>query len=144
MSSAFLAIAQAIAAALASAPALAGVLVFQNRLRPLQEDQARAVVVRTERAAGQEIVLGMLDWQTDYVIECYGRGATGADAGAAVDDLVQAVWQCLAAVNLSSFQVMGATLNPDIGWDYGDAETPFACAMFRLQILHRTAAASLA
>lgn len=144
MSSAFLAIAQAIAAALASAPALAGVLVFQNRLRPLQEDQARAVVVRTERGVGQEVVLGMVDWQTDYAIECYGRGATGADAGAAVDDLVQAVWARLVTVDLSAWQVLASTLNPDIAWDYGDAETPFACAIFRLQILHRTPTATLA
>lgn len=144
MSTVFRAIALAIAASLSSAPALAGVPVFQNRLKPLPEDQAQAVVVRTERSAGQEVVLGLIDWQTDYVIECYGRGTAGAEPAAAVDDLVQAVWQCLVAVDLSAYQVMGTTLNPDIGWDYGEAETPFACAIFRLQIIHRTPSALLA
>lgn len=144
MTTAFLSIAQAIAAALTSAPALAGVPVFQNRLKPLPESQARAVVLRTERSAGQEVVLGMLEWQTDYAVECYGRGATGADPAAAVDDLVQTVWARLATIDLSAWQVMASTLNPDIGWDYGDAETPFACAILRLQIIHRTPSASLA
>ena len=144
MSTAFRAIALAIAASLTGVPALAGVPVFQNRLKPVPEGQAQAIVVRTERGAGQEVVLGMIDWQTDYAIECYGRGTTGADPAAAVDDLVQTTWACLAAVDLSAYQVMGATLNPDIGWDYGEAETPFACAIFRLQIIHRTPLATLA
>ena len=144
MTTVFRAIAVALAASLTGAPALAGVPVFQNRLKPLPEDKARAVVLRTERSAGQEVVLGMTDWQTDYAIECYGRGATGADPSAAVDDLVKAVWARLATVDLSAYQVMGSTLNPDISWDYGDAETPFACAIFRLQIIHRTPSATLA
>ena len=144
MTTAFRAIALAIAASLSSAPALAGVSVFQNRLKPLPEDQAQAIVVRTERSAGQEVVLGLIDWQTEYVIECYGRGTAGDDPAAAVDDLVQTVWQRLGVVDLSAYQVMGIILNPDIGWDYGEAETPFSCAMLRLQITHRTPSVVLA
>ena len=144
MTTASRAIALAITASLSSAPALAGVPVFQNRLKPLPENQAQAIVVRTERSAGQEVVLGMTDWQTDYTIECYGRGTSGVDPAAAIDDLVQVVSQRLVSVDLSDYQVMSTALNPDIGWDYGEAETPFACAIFRLQIIHRTSSASLA
>lgn len=144
MTTAFRAIALAIAASLSGAPALAGVPVFQNRLKPLPEDQMLAVVVRKEASSGQELVLGMTDWQTDYAIECYGRGAPGTDPDAAADNLLEAAWARLAAIDLGAYQVMGATLNPAVGWDYGEAETPFACAIFRLQIIHRTASASLA
>lgn len=143
MSTAFRAIAMAIAASLSAAPALAGVPVFQNRLKPLPEDRMTAVVVRKEGSNGQEAVLGMVDWQTDYAIECYGRGAPGTDPDAAADDLLQAVWARMAVIDLSTYQVMGVTLNPGINWDYGEAETPFACAIFRLQIIHRTASSAL-
>ena len=142
MTTAFRTIAVALAASLTGA--MAGVPVFQNRLKPLPEDQAQAVVVRTERTTGQEIVLGMTDWQTEYTVECYGRGITSADPSAAVDELVQAVWSRLSTVDLTAFQVMSVTLNANINWDYGEAETPFACAVLALQIVHRTPADSLA
>lgn len=143
MSTSFRAIALAIAASLSNAPALAGVPVFQARIKPLPEDQMTAIVVRKEASSGQEVMLGTTDWQTDYTIECYGRGAPGVDPDAVADTLLQAAWAQMTTIDLSAHQVMGATLNPSINWDNGEAESPFACAIFRLQIIHRTAADTL-
>lgn len=141
MTTAFLAVQSAIAAAVA--PALSGGVVGLNRLRPIPAGQATAIVVRLDQTTGAEQALGALDWTTSYAVECYAKAATGTDPAAAVDALFADVWTRLAAINSGAIGAMAITLNPQIDWQYDDAETPFVCVLIRLAVQHRTAFTSL-
>lgn len=143
MSTAFQAIAAAIAAALTAAPALAGGRVYANRLRPLPEGVATAIVVRLDKSAGSEQVLTALDWTSTFAIECYARGASGSDPADAVDALLQAAWARLAALDAAALGAMAIVINPAIDWIYDEADGPVVCASVGLQVQHRTAVATL-
>lgn len=143
MSSAFATLQAALLAALVSAPALAGGNVSASRLRPISAGSSTALVLRLEQAEGEERVLGAVDWQTSFSVECYARGAAaGADLVAAVDPLLTDTWARLAAL---SFASLGAdiTLNPKVDWQFDDGETPMVCAVIRLTATHRTALSTL-
>jgi len=143
MATAFLDIANAIKAELLVATALAGGRIYKNRLRPLAVGHDSAVVVRLEGSVAQEDVLGKNDWVTTFIIECYGRGTTGNDPAEAADTLLAAVWARLAALSVSAYEAQSLTLNPEIRWEYEDAETPLVAASFKLEVQHRTPYATL-
>lgn len=138
MSSIFLQIQSGIAAALASAPALAGQAVRLNHLRDIEEAVNTALVVRLGQTSGNEFVLGSLDWSTSYTIECYARVATGIDPALGVDALLAQVWSRLAALDAASIGAISIILNPQIDWQYDIGATPMVCAVFKLQVDHRT------
>jgi hypothetical protein len=144
MSTAFSAITAALVAALVQAPALANGQVSANRTRPIGQLHTSAVVVRLEGADSSEIVIGALDWTSRYAIECYGRGAAASDPAEAVDALLQRVWLRLLGVNPAALGVLSVNLNPAIDWQFDDSDAPYACAVLRLVVQHRTAVASLA
>lgn len=139
MTTAFLSLQTAIAAALAPA----GVTVSLNRLRPIATGQGAAIVVRLDQTAGAEAVLGMLDWNTSFAVECYTRAAAGADPAGAVDALFADVWTRLSAINSGALSAIAITLNPQIDWQYDEADTALACVVIRLVVQHRTPFASL-
>lgn len=143
MTTAFQSIAAAIAAQLKAAPALAGGRVYANRLRPLPEGVATAVVVRLDKSAASEQVLGALDWTSTFALECYARGASGIDPADAVDALLQAAWARLAATDAAALGAMAFVINPAIDWIYDEADGPVVCASVALQVQHRTAVATL-
>ena len=142
MSTAFAALQAALLAALTAAPALAGGRISANRLRPIPTGQNTAIVLRMGRSKGSEEVLGALDWQTPFAVECYARAAAGADPQPAVDVLLSDVWARLAALNDAT---LGASIsiNPEIDWQYDDADTPAVCAVIQITAQHRTARATL-
>ena len=144
MSTAFKSIVHALVAALADSPALAGGRVWPNRLRPLPATAATAVVVRLAGSGGAEAVLGALDWATRLAIECYARGAAGADPADAADALLSEVWKRLAAIDAAALGAMAITVNPAIDWQFDEGETPMACATVHLVVEHRTSVAELA
>jgi hypothetical protein len=144
MSTVFQSLTAAIVASLERSPALADGRVWANRLRPIPENKATAVVVRLEQSDAVENVIGMLDWQTRFAVECYGRGVVGADPAGGVDDLMASVWARLAAFPVSDLGAMALTVNPSIDWQYDDADTPMACAVIRVSVTHRTAMTGLA
>lgn len=144
MSTAFKSIANALATALAAAPALAGGRIWSNRLKPLPAMHSTAVVVRQANSSGAETVLGALDWVTPFAIECYGRGAAGADPADAVDALLSDVWARLSAIDAGALGAMAITVSPAIEWQFDEAETPMACATVHLVVQHRTSVAALA
>lgn len=134
---AFSSIQAALMAALSAATALAGGRIYANRLRPIADGVTTAIVVRQEPATGTEMVIGTVDWQTSYVVECYGRTSSGADPAGAVDTLLADVW---ARLSVLSFETLGANLalEPRIDWQFDDADTTMACAVLRLTAQHRT------
>ena len=140
--SAFTIILASLSAALLAAPALAGGHISTNRLRPIPAGQSTAIVLRLSQAEGAEYVLGSLNWKSSFTVECYARANAGSDPVAAVDALLLDVWQRLAAL---STDVLGAdiSLNPQIDWQYDDAETPVVCAVIQLVALHATSTANL-
>ena len=85
MTTAFASLQAALLAALSSAPALAGGNIGTNRLRPIPTGQSTALVLRLDASEGTERVLGCVDWQTAFTVECYARGASSTT------DLVAAV-----------------------------------------------------
>lgn len=143
MSSAFKSLTDALVAACLQTPALAGGRIWANRLRPVSTLQTTAVVVRLVQTRSAENMLGMLDWQTQFAVECYGRGTTGADPADAVDALLLDVWSRLASVNAASLGAMAVVINPAIEWQFDEAETPMACAIVSLLVQHRTPVAAL-
>jgi hypothetical protein len=143
MSTAFKSITDALVAACMQTPALADGRVWANRLRPLSASQANAVVVRLAQTQSSENVLGMLDWQTQFAVECYGRGTVGIDPTDAVDDLLRSVWSRLSGINAAELGAMSLALNSAIEWQFDEAETPVACAIVYLQVRHRTPVATL-
>lgn len=145
--SAHLAIQTAIVSALAAAPALAGGNVRANAVRPLSSSQPQGVVVRlvTSRSAGQQVLGGPFDWTTVYAIECLARASgAGADPVAAVDGLLEGVWSRLTGLDPVGLGAIDVRLQPAIDWQVDDAETAVVAATVSLQIVHRTAAGSLA
>lgn len=135
----FAGVQSAIVSALSAAPALAGGRIYANRVRALAANANTAIVVRLDQSASNSDTIGVLDWTTDYIVECYARGATGADPAVAVDALLSDVWARLAALQPGALGVQSVTLNNVIDWQYDDAETPVVCAVIRLQVVHRTA-----
>jgi hypothetical protein len=142
MSSAFFDIQTALIAALSSATALAGGRIYANRLRPITANQASAIVVRLDQAQGTEMVIGSVEWSTAYAVECYARAASGTDPAAAVDALLLDAWARLAALDFTALDAV-ISINPQIDWQYDDAETPVVCAVMRLTAQHRTNLAAL-
>ena len=142
MSSVFFNIQAELIAALSSATALAGGRIYANRLRPIAANHDSAIVVRLEATQGTERVLGSLDWSTAYTVECYARAATGADPAAAVDTLLADAWARLGALDFTALDAT-ISINPQIDWQYDDAETPMVCAVMRLTAQHRSALAAL-
>ncbi len=143
MTTAFANLQAALLAALSSAPALAGGNIGTNRLRPIPTGQSTALVLRLDASEGTERVLGCIDWQTAFTVECYARGASSTtDLVAAVDTLLADTWARLAGL---SFQALGADLivDPRIDWQFDDGETPMVCAVIRLSAAHRTASSTL-
>ena len=141
---AFTGIQAAIMAALSATPALAGGRVHSNHLRPIGAGHASALVVRLDQTAGSSETLGALDWATSYVVECYGRAATGADPADAVDGLLSSAWARLSALNPTGLGVSAVTVQPAIDWQYDTADTPVTCALIRVQVQHRTTTGTLA
>lgn len=139
---AFVSIQSALIAALGTAPALAGGRIYANRLRPIAAGQNTAIVVRLDVADGVEQVIGSIDWQTPYLVECYARVATGADPAAAGDALLSDTWARLAALDFTALNA-SITVNPKIDWQFDDAETPVVCVVIHLTAQHRTALVTL-
>jgi hypothetical protein len=140
--SAFASIQAAIIAALSAATALAGGRIYANRLRPIADGTATAIVVRLEQASGTEMVIGTVDWQSSFTVECFARATTGTDPAAAVDTLLSDVW---ARLSVLSFETLGANvaLDPRIDWQYDELDTPMVCAVLRLSAQHRTTNSTL-
>jgi hypothetical protein len=131
------AIQTALITALQTPTAMAGGRIYANRLRPIAANQATALVVRLDQAQGTELVLGLVDWSTSFAVECYARAAAGTDPAAAVDALLADAWARLAALDFTALDAV-ISINPQIDWQYDDAETPMVCAVMRLTAQHRT------
>lgn len=141
--SAFVSIRTALLDGLTAAPALAGGRISTQLLRPIPTGQATAIVLRLDQSEGSEVLLGRIDWRTDYTVECYARGtASGDDAVSLVDALLQSTWSRLSAIDLAALDA-DLSISPRIDWQYEATETTLVCAVLRLTVTHRTAVTAL-
>jgi hypothetical protein len=138
VSTAFSSILVAVVGALSAAPALADGRVYANRLQPLPAGRSSAVVVRLEQSSSREAVMGALDWTTRMAVECYVRGQVGSDPSGAVDALLQDVWARVRTLEAGQLGVMAIEVDSTVDRQFDELETPLACAVIRLQVLHRT------
>lgn len=145
MSTAQHAIQQAITAALLAAPAVAAGCVYANRARPISAQQPSAVAVRLESSSGSTAVLGAIDWQTRYSVECYARAGAVTEPASAVDSLLAEVWARLVALQPSGLGLMSFEVDPALSWDYDDSgDSATVCATVHATATHRTTPHSLA
>lgn len=140
---AFAQVIEAVRAALAASPALAGGRVFVNRLRPLAASDATAIVVRLDGTRGRESVLGARDWTTLIAVECYGRTVGTTTAEASADALVAAAWQRLMALQAPALGLMEIGVEAEIDWQRDSDASAEVCAVIRLTATHRTPYESL-
>lgn len=138
MSTAFRSVLAAVVGVLSAAPALAEGRVYANRLQPLPAGRASAVVVRLDQSTSREVVLGALDWTTRLAVECYARGQVGSDPAEAVDLLLQDSWQRLRALDAAQLGAMTVEVDSSIDWLFDELDTPLACAVIHVSVLHRT------
>jgi hypothetical protein len=144
MTTAFLGLAQSVAAVLAAVPAHAGVRVYVNRRRPVGVAETRAIFVRLDGTRrNTDSPLGAQDWQTQIQVEVAARGPTGEDPAQAVDALLESCWSALLSVPLGLPDVIDLDAEPAIDWDEDAADTPIGTATFSLLVRHRTKALTL-
>lgn len=144
MATAFADITALVRDALLTGPALAGGRVYRGRNRPLGLGEATAVCVNLTRASGEPIALSgdALQWSTTVLVTAYARGSASVDAEAAVDPLLQAVWQRLQTVSVPG--ALAITLDPAVQWAVDEGDAPVAEATVALRITHLTTGAALA
>ena len=143
MTSAFIGLQNSLVAALVAAPALAGGRIYANRLRPVSAGSTTAVVVRLDKAEGVQMLLGVVDWTSTYIVECYARAPGNGEPAAAIDQLLSDVWARLCALNANALGAIDITIAPRIDWQYDDGDTPLVCAVIQLSVQHRTPSDSL-
>ena len=144
--SAQLAIQTAIVTALMAAPAVAGGNVKANVVRPFSAGQSLACVVRLvqSRAPTPQVLGGFYTWDTRFDVECMARGANGAaDPVAAVDALLELVWQRLSTLPTTGLGVVDVRMQPSIDWQVDEIDLPVASATVSLFVNHRTASTTL-
>lgn len=145
MSTAFLDLVAAVEAALTTPTAVA-TFIKRGRGVALPESQATGVLIRLQRAGGDQPHLGtqFTDWDTDIRVALLARADAGQDGETAVDALLATVWARLAAATPPAAAANGWALQPDISWDVEEASATVGAAELRLRISHRTADGSLA
>ena len=151
--SAFRRLRAALVAHLCAADSLAGVPVHENRARPIGQDEACAINVRTPDSSGTQAVIEATDWRTTVAIDCLA----GTDVGGVLlppeaadhraDQLLAAVWAALhgfaATPAAKACGVLDIDDEPVIAWDSAAEDLPYACAGLRITVVHRTPATSL-
>jgi len=99
-------------------------------------------VLRLEKSDGNEIAMGVFDWQTTLTVECYARATPGTDPATAINNLLGEVWtrltEIVPATTPADIQIM-----PEINWQYDDTDTPSGSALIRLIARHRTTSNTL-
>ena len=130
---------------LGAAPALASIPVYRNRLRPLSDTRARAVVVRKSGSdpAGAPLLGQGVDYLTQIRVECYARGSDAQAADEACDELLQLAHAVVVA-NPTLDGLCMAIDPPRLGWDEDDLDSTIGAAIAQYQVLHRADPSTLA
>lgn len=127
-------VAQALAAALLTAPAVAGGNVKANPVRPWPREVAQAVSLRLLQAQRVEGTNCGEVWALSMQAECEARAtdaASLADPAMAVDSLLSQVAARIAAADLSACGVTERSVDDAVVWEVDAADTPVVLASLR-------------
>lgn len=144
--SVFLGITGAVLAALKAGTPLhpgVGSVVRGRRLVAPAGDKWR-VTINAKRHAGSALDMSGADlqWDTLVGLDISIRAASDEDAEAAMDPLIQSVWQRLTAMTLP-VGVLAATIDPQITLDFDEVDQTVATATLVLRVTHVTRNGSL-
>lgn len=143
MTTAHLAIRNAVADALEAWPALSGVPVKRGRSIPLTLTESSAVFVNLRHSPAQAANMAgtVLQWSTTITASVVARGAVGQDAETALDPLLAATWDAIAAMTTPSG---AAKVAPgDIRFEVDEAERCIGVATLAITFTHITTGAGL-
>lgn len=142
---AFTSLCAAVKEALMAEPPVAPI-VMRGRLRPVAEGENEMVVVRLERAGGEQAQIsgGPTDWSTSIAVDVYARAATDSDeAEDLAGELLGRVYERLAGLDLSAYGVTGFGLNPEVAAGSDAVDSSLAAMTLFLNIQHCTGADNL-
>lgn len=128
-----------LAAVLLASPALASGQIKANPTRHWPAATQQAVAVRLGRADRVSSDACGDHWQVLIEFECSARAATGTDPAEAVDALLSAVPDRIAAADLSALSVIDRDPQATIQWQFDAADTPAATATLTLAFVVHTA-----
>jgi hypothetical protein len=146
VTTAFVAIAEAIKNRLLEAPQMAGPRVFRARARAGQRDWSNMIVVRLVRSRAELAGVGLgapKDWQTDYAVEVHARADGLALAEDVADPILEAAYERLSGWAPAGQSVLDVMPEPAVTWDTEEAEDQVCRATFILSVTHRTTASGL-
>jgi hypothetical protein len=137
---AFQRVAAAYGTAFKAAPALASGNVAANPTRPWAREVAQAVAVRLAGAQRSADGACADEWQLTLEVDCEARAISGTDDPAdAVDALLSAVADRIAAADLSALGVSMVMPEMAVAWQFDAADTPLALATLRFTVQLYTA-----
>lgn len=141
---AFLQLRDALAAHLMAAPALAGVPVYAGRVRPIAQEEARAINLRLSDSQAMTSVIEAHDWHTTVLIDCAARSVPGGDdADTVVDGLLGQVFSSLRDFGPAGLGLLDPADEAAVEWDRDADDVPYTCASLRITVVHRTPTATL-
>lgn len=135
MATAFKVVQDAIVTALKAAPAIVGTRVVAGRARPMPEEHANDIAVSIESIRGAEVELtgAPMRWDVVYGIEIRARGSATVDAVAAVDPLLEKVYERFFDV-APPVGVAGWMLAPSIRVSIEEGATPVASVLLAVNV----------
>lgn len=137
---AFATLTAAVKALMLQAPALADGNVWRGRLRPIPAEHQHAIVIRIASAPGavSGIKLGPIDWNTVIEVDLYARCTPAQDPEDAVDTLLGDAFARLAANPALAAGVMDTLAEPQLDWQFAEADNTLVCVTLQLRVIHRT------
>jgi hypothetical protein len=142
---AFSDLAVAICSALTAVPPLAGGRVYRGAAWPMPEDVDEMIWIRPVSTSSERagITGGPTDWRTTFEVEVRVRYSPDAEApDEAVDLLIGEAFARL-AVPFAFVGVEDVVPGTSIDWDFSETDVNVVGATFRLDVVHRTGAATL-
>ena len=125
---AFQRLATGLVGVLLASPALAASQIKANPTRAWPAATQQAIAVRLGRADRTSGDACGDHWQVAIEFECLSRAPTGTDPAEAVDALLSAVADRIAAADLSALSVIERDPQASIQWQFDAADTPAASA----------------
>jgi len=129
---AFQALAAGLVTVLTASPAIASGNVKANPTRPWPETVQQAVALRLSRADRVSGDACGDHWQVVIELDCAARATTGTDPGDAVDALLSAVADRIAAADLTLLGVIERDPQASIQWTFDATDRPAASATLAL------------
>jgi len=141
---AFTGLSKAMETALLQAPAVADV-VMRGRYRALAQAESTGVVIRWDRSTADQPLMAQapMSWATQMALDLYVRADASQAPEDALEPLLQAVWNRLQVLDLSSLAVTNLNASSELAMALVDHDPNLACVTLFLTVEHDTQATTL-